>query len=396
MNVFFIPSWYPTSDFPTVGIFLKEQVELLAKEKPEWNIGVSLWGSHEPSLWLKANSPLQSLIRLTSKFPIKPFDKQLSQNCAEIFHPAFTWSRKIERGNIEGIIEANRKNLKRFEKHFGKVDIIHAHVAYPAGMIARQLSAEFQIPFVITEHMSPFPLPSFKNDFHKTLIPSLQEAIAVISVSESLQSELTKSAIESLVIPNLIDIERFFPQKVDHAIPQILAVGRLEKQKGFDLLIGALAKLKELEWQLSIVGEGQERTKLISLIQKNGLENRIELMGNLSREDVVSEMQQCDFFVLSSRYESFGMVVAEAMACGKPAVFTKCGGVTDVLDDSVGISSEIKVGALSQRLEQMLRGYKDYEPEVIREFVVKRFAPDVVSNQLENIYQDVISSFQKV
>ena len=102
MNIFVIPSWYTTEQFPTVGIFLKEQAELLANAKPEWDIGISLWGSHESSLWLKANQPLQSFIRLTSKFPIKPYDKQLSGNCVEIFHPAFTWSRKIKQGNIKG------------------------------------------------------------------------------------------------------------------------------------------------------------------------------------------------------------------------------------------------------------------------------------------------------
>jgi glycosyltransferase involved in cell wall biosynthesis len=393
MNVFFIPSWYPTHDFPTVGIFQKEQAELLAKVKPEWNIGISLWGSHEPSLWLKANKPFESLFRVTSKFPLKPYDNQLSANCVEIFHPAFTWSRKIQRGNIKGIIEVNRRNLERFEKHFGKVDIIHAHVAYPAGMIASQLCAEFQIPFVITEHMSPFPLPSFKSDYRKTLLPPLQEASTIISVSESLQSELTINGIESRVIPNLIDTERFFPKKVDHAIPQILAVGRLEKQKGFDLLIGALAKLKELDWHLSIVGEGSEQKKLMALIRENRLENRIELKGDLSRESVVSEMQQCDFFVLSSRHESFGMVVAETMACGKPVVFTKCGGVTELLDESVGIASKSELGSLSQNLEQMLRGFRQFEPELIRDFVSKRFAPEVIANQIEKVYQEVLSAF---
>jgi glycosyltransferase involved in cell wall biosynthesis len=396
MNVFVIPSWYPTEDFPTVGIFLKEQAELLAKAKPEWNIGVSLWGSHEPSLWLKANQPLQSFIRLTSKFPIKPYDKQLFPNCVEIFHPAFTWSRKIKKGNIKRIIAANRNNLMRYEWHFGQVDIIHAHVSYPAGEIAKQLSEEHNIPFVLTEHMSPFPLPSFKKDFRRSLLPSIKRANSVVSVSHSLQSELAEHGIVSHVIPNPIDTHRFIPKKIENEMPQILAVGRLEKQKGYDLLINAMSQLKNQKWQLSIIGVGSERKSLEQLIQKNGLKDRVKLMGDLSREAVVSEMQRCDFFILSSRHESFGMVAAEAMACGKPVVFTKCGGVTDELDESVGLATEIQVDSLAHNIDQMLQSFGEYDSEKIRDFVEIQYSPQLVADQLDTLSQDILSSFRKV
>lgn len=396
MNVFYIPSWYPTADFPTVGIFLKEQAQLIAKAKPEWNIGISLWGSHEPSLWLKANSPLQSLILASSRSPIKPYDNQLAKNCVEIFHPAFIWTRRIRKGNMKGIVSANRKNFERYERLFGEVDVIHAHVAYPAGIIAKQLSQEFQIPYVITEHMSPFPLPSFKSDFRQIVLPPLKDAATAIAVSGSLQKELHAYGIESHVIPNVIDTETFRPGQVKNEMTQILAVGRLEHQKGFDLLIEALAELKGRDWHISIIGEGSERNKLVSLIQKNGLESRVELQGDLTREAIANKMQCCDFFVLSSRHESFGMVAAEAMACGKPVVFTKCGGFTDEMADSVGIFSEIEVDALKRNIDHMLNHFVDYESHVIRDFIAKRFAPDVVSNQLEEVYQDVLNSFQKV
>lgn len=396
MNIFTIPSWYPTASHPIVGIFVKEQVQLLAEARQDWKIGVSLWGSHEPALWLKAKSPFESVLRLSSKKPMKQYIRQLGTNCIELFHPSFTWTRRIDDGNITGIIGANRKNLERFKAHYGNVDIIHAHVAYPAGAIAHALSKEYRIPFVTTEHMSPFPLPSFKNDFRKTLLPSLKGAYSVMAVSNSLKKELAGFGIDSVVIPNMVDIKGFKPGPSKNETPTILAVGRLETQKGFDLLIIAMYKLADKPWKLEIVGDGGQKKRLAKLIKGLGLENRIILRECLSRQDTHERIKNCDFFVLSSRHESFGMAATEAMACGKPIVYTKCGGATEEFNGNIGLACDVDADSLKVSIEEMLRRYANFDRHQIRQFVVDRYSVTPVSRQLEKIYQEAINDFRKV
>jgi glycosyltransferase involved in cell wall biosynthesis len=93
-----------------------------------------------------------------------------------------------------------------------KIDIIHAHVSYPAGYIAYLLSKEFDIPYVITEHMSPFPFPEYIKDKKviNELNISLYNASKIIAVSEDLKKDIEQYGFKNIeVIPNFIDETRY-------------------------------------------------------------------------------------------------------------------------------------------------------------------------------------------
>lgn len=390
MNVLIIPSWYPSKAYPTVGIFFKIQAELLARERPDWNIGISLWGSHEPELWLKTMQPLTSLLKMSSRPVLKRYEDQLEPNCVEFFHPAFTWTRKIKEGNNAGIIEANKCNFERMEAYFGKIDIIHAHVSYPAGQIAQVLSHRYHVPYMVTEHMSPFPLPSFKRDFKKYLLPPLKAANQVLAVGDNLAEELKVFGIESIQVQNFIDTVKFLPKKNNHDVPMLFALGRLESQKGFDDLITAMAQLKGENWKLRIGGGGSQRKSLRQLIEKFGLHERVELLGELSQPEVLEEMQSCNVFVLSSKHESSGVVLMEALSCGKPVVYTRCGGITTDLPEFVGISCETMDLSIKRALELMLRKHESFDVVKIREFAIQHYSAKANVLELEKIYQKLL------
>ncbi|MBQ2736888.1 MAG: glycosyltransferase family 4 protein [Clostridia bacterium] len=104
---------------------------------------------------------------------------------------------------------------------------------------------------------------------------------------------------------------------------RVIAAGRLTEQKGFDLLIEAWSKIYDrvMDWELYIYGEGEDREKLQGMIDSYGLDN-VFLAGY--SENLGKEMDKASIFVLSSRYEGFGLVLAEAMAKGIPAISFDC------------------------------------------------------------------------
>lgn len=138
----------------------------------------------------------------------------------------------------------------------------------------------------------------------------------------------------------------------------VLAVGRLVHQKGFDLLLRACARLSWLhqEWRLVILGEGPDRPVLERFCLAHGLEERVLMPGRLGN---VSEWYaRADLFVLSSRYEGFPNVLAEAMAAGLPVVSSNCPtGPSDLVHNGVdGILVPVgDTDALAEALDLLMR-----------------------------------------
>lgn len=141
------------------------------------------------------------------------------------------------------------------------------------------------------------------------------------------------------VVPN--PVPRVAPLASTHGAPdggmhRILGLGRLEKVKGFDLLIRAFATIASTrpEWELTIFGDGPERDSLAAEIARSGLETRISLPG--TAVDAIGALRRADLFVLSSRYEGFPNALCEAMACGVPVVAFDCpSGTAEIVRDGV-------------------------------------------------------------
>jgi len=138
---------------------------------------------------------------------------------------------------------------------------------------------------------------------------------------------------------------------MDESTPLLLAVGRLFEQKDYPNLLQAFSEVefRSAAPHIVIAGDGPLRGKLQALADSLGVADRVAFLG--VRYDVVALMSACDVFVLSSAWEGFGLVVAEAMACQRPVVATDCGGVSEVVGsvgflapprDSKGLRNELQ------------------------------------------------------
>jgi glycogen(starch) synthase len=112
-----------------------------------------------------------------------------------------------------------------------------------------------------------------------------------------------------------------------------LAIGRLVRQKGFDILIRSLGVDGTPPWDLVIAGDGPERDALQSLARSIGVAERVSFVGAIGRAELPALLARASAFVLPSRGEPFGIALLEAMAAGIPAVATRAGGVTDFAHD---------------------------------------------------------------
>ena len=119
--------------------------------------------------------------------------------------------------------------------------------------------------------------------------------------------------------------------------PRLLSIGRLTGQKGFDILLHAVALLRQraVQFELTIVGEGPQRAELESLTQELDLQESVRLAGSCSEGACLGLMHSATVFVLASRTEGTPVVCMEAMATGVPVVATAVGGIPEIIEHGV-------------------------------------------------------------
>ena len=121
----------------------------------------------------------------------------------------------------------------------------------------------------------------------------------------------------------------------------MLAVGAVVPRKGYDVLVAALAKLRDLPWRLTIAGDcgrsPETARRLFIEIARLDLLGRIEFTDAVAPERLAALYAEADLFVLASRYEGYGMAYAEAIANGVPVVGTTAGAIPDTVPPSAGM-----------------------------------------------------------
>ena len=172
----------------------------------------------------------------------------------------------------------------------------------------------------------------------------------------------------------------------------LLAMGRLTKQKGFDLLLRAFAKISPNcpDWIVQIWGYGPLQESLEKLRDELNLKDKVQFPGLTKKPYDI--MTNADIFVMSSRWEGLPMVLGEAMACGMPVICFSCHGPRDIIRDGVDgiLIPPEDVQALSEGLETLMKDDEKRKQLSVRSTeVLKRFGLEEAAAKWESLFSEI-------
>ena len=263
----------------------------------------------------------------------------------------------LDLNSAKGFLSASRK-YQKLVKSFCP-DVIHAHMVH-ANIFARLNRVLCPVPKLIcTAHNS--------NEGGKLRMIAYRLTNRLSDVNTNVSQEATEALIAKgafsennvITVHNGIDLRKF--EKTHDSINlgknvlNIISVGRFNDQKDYPNLINAFAILKKNNnraIKLTIVGDGELRSEIEALIRNLELEEDVTLLGR--RSDIPQLLSQADIFVLASKFEGFGLVVAEAMACECYVVATDSGGVAEVMGDTGQLIPVENSQALANALENTI------------------------------------------
>lgn len=390
MNIVIIPAFFQTKSRKTLGSFFLEQARALQKKGHKVTIlYCDTYSIKCVKDWFAYSEEKSEIIE----------GIQIYRN--RCFCP-------LKHG-IEGHREAFANGIQKLYDQYmkgNKPDIIHAHCCVWAGYAAMKLSEQIGIPYVVTEHATLFQLHrdeiSEKND--KVIRKIFQKAARVICVSGAFAKLIESYRPDIDVVGNVVNCDAFVPRadSEKHRGIRFLTVCYMEEEaqlykKGIDILIQAWTEVvkKYTDVKLVIGGGGSAKTKVEQWVEEQGISKYVEFTGALDRKQVIQEMQSCDCFVLPSRYETFGVVYIEAMACGKPVIAVANGGPDDFVKPFNGFlikpGAEELVQAFYEMIGHLTRG-NYYQEEKISNYIKSKFSYEAIAEQLEAIYNSIKSA----
>ncbi len=377
MNILMIPSWYGTKSMPLLGSFYKEQAEALAAA-----------GHRVAVLYAEVGSSF------------KKADNGLTHEVVNGVN-TYIWVRP----NLTPRVELGRRfqrtlmlesMYKKLVAEWGVPDVVNLRSSLQ-GYEVLALCRKHGLPLFFMEHSSFVITEGEGSTARKRLQDVMQNAQVNACVGSGLMNVMYPYDPTTRLIPDLVDESRFYIGEKDNedAPFTFAAMGQLRAIKGYDTLIRAFARLRQLTKQpvrLAIAGAGPLRTSLQELIEELGVKHSCRLVGTVPRDEVAAFMNNCDCFVCSSRTETLSCVLCECAACGRPAISTMCGGPQDVIAEQSGILVPVDdVETMAKAMLDMMDKASTYDRQAIRDSIVDRFGKQSVCDRLIAACEDTIA-----
>ena len=380
-HILYLPSWFPSRVDPFPGDFIKRHAE-----------SASLYNQ------------------------ITVFYTVSDENITE---PEMTEEKVNERLFVyiyyypakNGFLSPLINGLKRFSalrKMYNKVftnsfpELVHVHVAYPAGLFALYLKNRKKINYVITEqhtiYMSGDEKSHMTGRFEKKMVRLIyHNAKEIHAVSKALADVLQDRKLvhsAARVIPNVVDTTLFFHKERQRGrLFNFIHVSTLTQQKNPQGMLAAFSLVKEIrtDFLLKVIGPVSEELKALS--KKLQLEDHVYFLNELAYSHVATEINQSDAMVHFTRYETFGCVIAESLCCGVPVIVSDLEVTRELIKNQVNglLVSDANVQDLADKIIYFMENGLVTDPGKIAEEALQRFNYQRIGKLFDELYDDVLA-----
>lgn len=382
MKVLFLSSWFPTRIQPLNGDFVERHALAVAGICPAAAIHVQ----PDDNIRGKIFEPVER--KEGALFEIIIYFKRTRSRIKP-------WARLVNLTRYgRGYLIANGI----LKKKFGKPDIIHANIIYPAAIAAWIWSFFAGIPYIISEHWTLYLSEGGRS------IPSpritrwaVKKAYAVVPVTPQLGMALRSHGYRSryFVVPNVVDTDVFVPGSPSESSGKLkfLHVSSMkEEQKNIAAILRTLKKLSMIRTDFLFTFIGAATAPQQTLSRELGIpEGLLVFTGERTHAEVAEQMRKSDVFVMFSRIENLPCAMLEALSCGLPVISSDVGGIRDWIKADKGILvSSGNEDELLKALIAMFDNSKKFDRHALHQFAVDNFSRTVIAGKFREIYQSAL------
>jgi len=270
-----------------------------------------------------------------------------------------------------------------------KFQVIHSNVIFPCGIVGYRLSKHYQCKHIITEHWSKID-KFFKVSLYQWMgKKALKTADAITCVSQNLKKTVDKYHQNKMcfVVPNVIDSSHFYVNSHLQKFPvyTFTAVAHWHAPKNPFYFLNALQELVNEKsipaFKVILIGTGN----LLDEVAQKNYAFTIETPGNLNPEQLSQHLNQCHAFLHGSDFETFSVVIIEALLCGIPCVVSPVGVANEVITSANGFIAANQVNDWKEKIKQLL--LTKYDHENISKSIGNKYSLMSVGKQFETVYQ---------
>ena len=398
LKILHVASWFPSQVHSSLGNFVQRHVEAVAS-------------LHDCEVWapVAVNGSRGSMVKMRGQDGVERREDD-ALVIKRLYHEA-------TRPNLLGVARAVAAESSTMT---WKPDVVHLHVAYPAGNAAVAWAKRWSVPVVLTEHWTAYHEPKAWPWWRRRAIRDVVKGVSVVCPVTSQLGDAMQRWVGDLsvkVVPNVVDAEAFCPAEPETLAGVLVGQARRSRdgqgatrmlhvssmndaQKNITGLLEGLAHARTVIPKLRatfVGGESEDVGTYKNAAEDLGLGDAVTFTGPQPIQRVAEAMREHDALLLNSRMENFPCVIPEAWATGIPVVAPDVGGIGEHLPP--GLSSLGFLHELGGQTDMTADDWKaaltalhgaTWDAEAIRQYAVDHFGVAAVAKAYDRVYQQVL------
>jgi len=385
MNVVWLASWFPNRVDITNGDFIERHAKAVAPFVASLTIISAVKDETLP----------YNAVDIVSK-------KENNITSYIIYYGRSRWGGAVEKFlSLKKYIALHLQVFEKIIKENGIPDLVHVHVAMKAGLVAKKIKKQYNIPYIVTEHWTGYYKEARPNVFEagsyflQETKSVLKNASLLLTVSNSLGAAINENLLPVAykVIPNVVDTNLFFPAATNENKPlRLVHISNMLYQKNAEAIILALAVWKKNGGEFAMYVFGPISNSIVELVQQSGLQEAVIFYGEVLQPQLCKAVQQADALVLYSRYETFGCVIIEANACGTPVIVSNLPVFHELVKDNengIFVEPDNPTG-LAAAFASFANKKINFNRESIAALAKEKYSYETVGLQIKQVYDELL------